>query len=255
MSNAILRDIIKEIKEESNLFGIVVDGTQDIRGVEQECICIRYVTKSFLVEEKFIGLYEMTSTTGESLCAMIKDVLLRYGLPVTNLRSQKYDGASCMSGKYKGYQAEVKIIQSLALYFHCGPHVTHLITSKAIQESHTVINALDTVQELGNLYKQSVKFKHLYLNLHQSNSTIDSPSSLKPICPTWWLTRVPAVKSVLTNYGSVIEALSTAAEEFGTKTATCANGLNICFSSVHTLLGLLMNFPILYIMEQFNTAL
>ena len=50
MGNAILRDIIKEIKEESNLFGIVVDGTQDIRGVEQECICIRYVTKSFLVE-------------------------------------------------------------------------------------------------------------------------------------------------------------------------------------------------------------
>ena len=63
------------------------------------------------------------------------------------------------------------------------------------------------------------------------------------------------MKSVLTNYGSVIEALSTAAEEFGTKTATHANGLKTGFSSVHTLHGLLMSFPLLYIMEQFNTAL
>ena len=65
---------------------------------------------TFLVEEKFIGLYEMTSTTGKSLCAMIKDVLLRYGLPLNNLRSQTHDGTSCMSGKYKGCQAEVNYV-------------------------------------------------------------------------------------------------------------------------------------------------
>lgn len=39
MSNAILRAICKEINTESQEFGIVVDGTQDIQGVEQECFC------------------------------------------------------------------------------------------------------------------------------------------------------------------------------------------------------------------------
>ena len=63
------------------------------------------------------------------------------------------------------------------------------------------------------------------------------------------------MKSVVKNYASVIEALSTAAVELGTKTATHANGLKTGFSSVHTLHGLLMSFPLLCIMEQFNTAL
>ena len=241
MSNTILRAICKEINTESQEFGIVVDGTQDIQGVEQECVCVRYVTKSLSVEEKIIGLYQMTSTTVESLCTVLKDVLLKLGLPVINLRSQTYDRASNMSGRYKGCQAEVKKIQPLAMYVHCGAHVTHLITSKAVQVSQIARNALDAVQQLALLYKESGKFKHLYLDLHSPDTMLDSPSSLKPVCPTRWLTRTSAVTSVLKNYRSVIEALFSAAEEFGTNTSSRANGLKATFSSDHTLLGLLIS--------------
>ena len=42
-------------------------------------------------------------------------------------------------------------------------------------------DALDLVQELGNLYRSSCKFKNLYLNLHADDADSPSPSRLKPI--------------------------------------------------------------------------
>ena len=80
-------------------------------------------------------MYEMSATTGKAICSMILDVLLRLQLPVNNLRSQTYDGAANMAGKYHGCQAEVKKHEPLALYVHCGAHITHLVIAKAVQEA------------------------------------------------------------------------------------------------------------------------
>ena len=41
-SHAILRNIINDVKENVH-FSIIIDGTQDITGTEQESICFRYV--------------------------------------------------------------------------------------------------------------------------------------------------------------------------------------------------------------------
>ena len=84
-------------------------------------------------------------------------------------------------------------------------------------------DAAEQVQELGNLYSSSGKFKDLYLNSGPENC---SPGSLKPICPTRWLTRSPAIEAVLDNYPQVIESLDEASKNFGTTTATKANGLH-----------------------------
>lgn len=52
----------------------------------------------FVINEKFLGFTELLSTTGLS----IKDVILKqmdaFGLNLTNLRGQRYDGGSNMSG-------------------------------------------------------------------------------------------------------------------------------------------------------------
>ena len=195
----------------------------------------------------------MASTTGAALSMMLKDVLIRLGLPISNLRSQTYDGASNMSGKYKGCQAEIKKEQPLAMYVHCGAHVTHLVTSKAVQMSQVVRNSLDSVQQLGVLYKESGKFKQLYLDLDVDDVShvtqiSNSTKTIKPIFPTRWLTRAAAVVSVLNNYKNVLNALSIASEEFGTNTATRANGLKTSLSPSDTLLGLCICIPILNIL-------
>ena len=105
-----LKKIIKEVNDQSINFGIVVDGTQDIQGKEQQCICVRYVTDTFQIKEEFLRFYNIESTSGLSISAMILDVLIRLQLPIENLRSQTYDGAANMAGKFHGCQAEIKNI-------------------------------------------------------------------------------------------------------------------------------------------------
>ena len=100
-SNSIVNEIVNEINNESNNFGVIMDGTQDITGVEQESICIRYIDKELNPREEFIGLYTASETTGKALAAIVKDVLLRLQLPISNLISQTYDGAANMSGYNK----------------------------------------------------------------------------------------------------------------------------------------------------------
>ena len=126
MAHMVLRGICSDIGQ----FAVIVDGTQDVQGLEQESICVRYVDANYGVHEDFVGLYNIAETTGASLSNMIQDALLRLNLPITDLRAQTYDGASNMSGKYPGCQARIKEVQPLAHYTHCGAHVTHLVCSK-----------------------------------------------------------------------------------------------------------------------------
>lgn len=253
MGNMIVRHIVKDVNENSIQYGITVDGTQDIQGNEQEAICVRYVSESFDVKEDLLGLYNINATTGHAISNMVKDVLLRLQLPIENLRSQTYDGASNMSGHYSGCQAEIKKSQPLARFVHCGAHISHLITSKAVQEAEFMKNSLDYVHELGKMYNMSGKFKQLYLT--QQDDEASTPGSLKPICPTRWLTRLPAVSSVLKNYAYVLDALQTASAEFGSSTASKANGLHSCLSTSKCVLGLYSSSRILQLMETLNKSL
>ena len=202
-----------------------------------------------------MGLYEVATTTGIAMAVMLQDALTRLQLPVQNLRAQTYDGATNMSGKYHGCQAELKRIQPLAKYVHCGAHVSHLITSKCVQEASFIRDALDRVQELGNIYKSSGKFKNMYLELYSCDADSPSPSRLKPIFPTRWLTRLSAVVAVLSNYEAILQSLEKAAVEFDTNTGTRANNLHSSFESGKTLLGLLAAQPILQAMKAFNRGL
>jgi len=126
----------------------MLDGKQDIQGIEQESICVCYVNKDFEV-------IEVATTTGVAIAAMLQDALIRLQLSIQNLRAQTYDGASNMSGEYHGCQVELKRIQPLAKYVHCGAHVSHLITSNCVKSAPFIRDALDHVQELGNVTSRS----------------------------------------------------------------------------------------------------
>ena len=180
---------------------------------------------------------------------MLQDVLVRLQLPIEHLRSQTYDGAGNMAGKIHGCQAEIKKINKLALYVHCGAHCTNLITNKAITQSIFMRDALDSIQELGKLYEGSGKFKSLYIHQHDSQPHLPVPGRLKPICPTRFLTRSPAIKAAIENYSDILDALEEAASQFGNNTGSRASGLLTCLSNGKTLVGLLASMPIVQGLE------
>ena len=123
MSHHVLRDIIKEMTAGGPTpFALIVDGSQDVSGVEQQAICVRYVTPNLDVLEEFIGFYEPPSTTGEALAKMMKDAMLRLGLSIDHLRGLAFDGAANMKGQFRGAQALLRAEQPLALYMYiAGP--------------------------------------------------------------------------------------------------------------------------------------
>ena len=55
--HAILRKLAKNIQNHK-VFAVLVDGTQDNTGTEQESICIRYVDDDLHIHEVFLGLYK-----------------------------------------------------------------------------------------------------------------------------------------------------------------------------------------------------
>ena len=112
------------------------------------------------IKEEFLGLYNVESTSGQAICAMILDTLTRLQMNIKNLRSQTYDGSANMSEKFHGCQAEVKKHQPLAQFVHSGAHVTHLVVAKAVQQAAFIRDALDHIHELDKLYTQSGKFKN-----------------------------------------------------------------------------------------------
>jgi len=67
-ANTIIREIISSIYKLPLLqYSIIIDGTQDIEGTEQEAICVRYVDHDLVPQEAFLGFYEVSSTTGVNL--------------------------------------------------------------------------------------------------------------------------------------------------------------------------------------------
>lgn len=66
MSSSVIRTTAAEIRSLPVLqYSIIMDGTRDISGVEQEALCLCYTDTDLLVHKVFIGLHETTSTTGE----------------------------------------------------------------------------------------------------------------------------------------------------------------------------------------------
>lgn len=254
MANTVLRTISSTLHALPKLqFSIIMDGVQDISGSEQESICLRYVDDDLLPHEDFIGVYEVSSTTGKDLARVATDVLLRLNLPLSSLRGQSYDGAANMAGGVKGVQAVLRESQPLALYVHCGPHCVNLVTQTACTSSAVVTDALDLVHKLGTLYHQSSKYKTIFKEIAHSEE--GSFRTLKPLCPTRWLMRVAAIRAVIGQYEEVLQSLEEMAASGSSDTCRTARGLLERFQKGQVVLGLFLASQVLEHLECLNRSL
>ncbi|CAM4723572.1 unnamed protein product [Leuciscus chuanchicus] len=250
LSLNIVREIASAVRNLPTLqYSIIMDGTQDVAGVEQESICIRYVDHDVIPHEEFVGLYEVSSTTGENLARVAIDVLQRMNLPLSGLRGQMYDGAANMSGKTGGVQAKIKEIQPLALYVHC----VNLVTKAACSSSCVVMDALSLVHKLGTLFNQSGKFKMVFKEIAKSEH--GNIKTLKPLCPTRLVVRMTAIRAVLGLYEAVLLSLEEMASSGYSETTITARGLLERFQKWTTVLGLLLACEVIGELECLNYSL
>ena len=104
LSEKVLQTLTQDVQK-NKFYAVIMGGTQDNAGKEQQSVCIRYSTTNLEVEEVFVGLHEPADTTGQSLSNVLLEVLSGLSLPTENLRGQSYDGAANMAGIYNECQA------------------------------------------------------------------------------------------------------------------------------------------------------
>ncbi|KAI0488666.1 hypothetical protein KFK09_028505 [Dendrobium nobile] len=124
ISIAITDFIKKEIGE--NYFSLLVDEARDISSKEQMAIVVRFVNKKGMVVERFLGIIHVAETTARTLKKSIEELLSTYGLSISKLRGQGYDGASNMSGEFNGLKALFLNENNAAHYIHCFSHQLQL---------------------------------------------------------------------------------------------------------------------------------
>lgn len=248
---ALVRKIVQPI---TGPFAVIVDGTQDVSGVEQESLSVRWTTPSFEVREDFVGMYSPDDTKGKTIADMICDVLLRLALPLDKLRGQTYDGASNMSGVNAGAQAFVKERQPLAIYIHCGGHSTDLSTSVSLRDSPFVTDCVQWCHELGVLFKRSSVMRRIFTAIAAEDDSSDS-RILRPLCPTRWTVRTPAIDQAIISLKTVLTSLDELSAVADRDVRNKASGLRSQFEKTATLLGLKIALSALRPLESLNRAL
>jgi len=84
---------VKSIVEEigGDVFYLLVDESVS---KEQMAMVLRYVDKLGLIKERLIGIVHVSGTSALCLKSNIDSLFDKYGLSITQVRGQGYDGAS-----------------------------------------------------------------------------------------------------------------------------------------------------------------
>ena len=106
MGKTTLRNLLSRIKS-SLWFSIIADEATDISRNEQMSLSIRWTDDDYNIYEECIGLVQLPDTKAHTIFTLIKDLLIRCSLPLSQCRGQAFDGATNMSGIRNGVQASV----------------------------------------------------------------------------------------------------------------------------------------------------
>lgn len=208
--NLITSEIVKKIND-SGSFSILADETTDISGVEQFTLCARYTEVKqdgkINLREDFLKFVPVHDTRGEALAQRIIEELKSLGVNLSFLKGQGYDGASAMSGQYKGCAAVIKKTYPEALYVHCSNHALNLALTHACSVP-ALRNSLATMKEIINFFRMSPKRSEVLKEIILSNDPSAQRTRLIKFCETRWVEHLSAMVSFRELFIPILKALS-----------------------------------------------
>ena len=105
----------------------------------------------------------------ESIADTLLSTAQEWGLLLSDLVAQGYDGASVMSSDKNGVQAKIKEKYPNATYVHCRSHVLNLAVSSGCNSVPPIRNLFDNVQKLTWFLGGSAKRKEIFLERASSH--------------------------------------------------------------------------------------
>lgn len=167
--------------------------------------------------EAFLGFYETNNTKSETLFNIVKDVLLRFGLEIKNLRGQCFDGASNVKGHLSGLQTRMKEEEPRAIFVHCVAHRLNLVVQDALENILFVREFIGIVKDMTNFVRDSPRRLNAFRDLQDSSSP-----QLSKFCPTRWCMRIKSLRLILSIYEALITFFMDMAESKDNAGATAA---------------------------------
>ena len=103
----------------------------------------------------------MPDTKADTLCRVIKDLLIRCDLQLVLCQGQAYDGAANMQGKRKEVATQIKGEQPAAVSVHCFTHSLNLCLQEAGRSLVCLRDASELCREVFKLIELSPKWSHI----------------------------------------------------------------------------------------------
>ncbi|XP_072149528.1 uncharacterized protein [Setaria viridis] len=199
----------------------------------------RFVNDKGSVIERFLGIEHVADTTSTSLKEALDTMLRRYGLSISKIRGQGYDGASNMRGQFHGLQRLVLNENPYAFYIHCFAHQLQLVVVSVAKCCGSTFDFFNYVTSIVNVVSASCKRKDQLLQSHHDKlvEQLDSSAifsgrgknqetSLARPGDTRWGTHHKTLARLMIMWSSVLEVLENISED-GTdgEKKTTASGL------------------------------
>ena len=226
-------------------WSVMADETTDVSSTEQMSICIRFVNENAEVCEEFLGFRKLKKMDAQSVFDVLIPALKNWGLDLSNLVGQGYDGASVMSGNKNGLHKKVSDHYPNATYVHCRSHVLNLAIAGACKDVESVRDLFDNVGKITSFLGDGAKRKEIFKetvasgsdkelvalltetenenenddsatyeevdkDLQASNQGIQAGARkilVPKLCPTRWSSRVETLSALMAKYPAVLETL------------------------------------------------
>ncbi|XP_028395696.1 52 kDa repressor of the inhibitor of the protein kinase-like [Dendronephthya gigantea] len=230
---SICESIIREkiIAKIQTYWSLMADETTDVSSTEQMSICIRFVNSKLEVCEEFLGFVKLTKMDAQSVYDVLIPTLEGWGLDLTALVGQGYDGASVMSGSKNGLHKKVTDHYPNAVYRLQPTGVDDELTALLTEADEEDENKEDedendkenqgqvNDEESSNDEEQKSDEDGSSIQDHGFNKSKKAilrgtkTKTVPKLCPTRWSSRVETLSALLAKYSSVLKTLEQIADQ------------------------------------------
>ena len=154
----------------------------DAANHEQFVLCLRWVDDDLNLHKDFIDLQSVPNIAADTLVAVIRDVLIRMNLSITNCRGQCYDGESNTVGAKSVVATQIKNYEPRGILTHCYEQAPQLAIGDTVKGIKLLGNTLDSTYEISKLLKFSPRRDALFDKL-KTTIAPDSPG-FRTLCTT-----------------------------------------------------------------------
>ena len=164
-------------------FTVIADEVTDVSNKEQLSLVLRYVDPdALLVREDLVGFFECdTGISGHALALKIISCLQNFGLDLSKMRGQAYDGAGNMAGSVNGTAARIVAQYPLATYLHCASHCLNLVIVKSFQ-SNSIRNMMGVVGKVYQFFEAHPKRQRALEKAISDTQPASTVYKLKDMC-------------------------------------------------------------------------